>query len=405
MNTIREAIEDMKKGQFVIVVDDEKRENEGDLIIASEKVTPSAINFMVKEGRGLVCLSATDKRLRELNINPMVRHNTDSKETAFTVSIDAKEGTSTGISAHDRAATVKKFLDPNAKPSDFSRPGHVFPLRAKEGGVLRRAGHTEAGIDLARLAGLYPSAVICEIMDDDGTMARLPQLEEFAKKNDLKIVSIEDLIKYRLKHYKTYIGEEKEPLVEKIAEAELPTKYGEFRVMVYRSNADGNDHVAIVKGDVNSGEDVLVRVHSECLTGDLLGSLRCDCGEQLVESLKRIEDEGKGVVLYMRQEGRGIGLAEKIKAYALQDKGMDTVEANEALGYEADLRDYGIGAQILRDLGLSSIRLMTNNPQKIIGLDGYGLKVTKREPICLPTNPHNERYIETKRKKMGHLHQ
>jgi 3,4-dihydroxy 2-butanone 4-phosphate synthase / GTP cyclohydrolase II len=403
MDTIENAIEDIREGKFVIVVDDENRENEGDLVIVAAKVGPEAVNFMAKEGRGLICLAATGTRMRELNIEPMVKKNTDKKGTAFTVSIDAKDGTTTGISAHDRAVTVRKFLDPNAKPGDFCRPGHIFPLRAREGGVLTRAGHTEASVDLARLAGLAPAGLICEIMNDDGTMARLPQLEIFAKKHNLRIVSIEDLIKYRLKHDKTYIGAEKEPLVERIGEAELPSRYGNFKIIAYKSHADGMEHVALVKGEVQGKENVLVRVHSECLTGDILGSLRCDCGGQLAEALRRIEEEECGVLLYMRQEGRGIGLGEKIKAYALQDKGMDTVEANHALGYEDDLRDYGAGAQILRDLGLASIRLMTNNPRKIIGLGGYGLRAVRREPICLPSNKHNEKYLETKKKKMGHL--
>ena len=403
MNTIEEVMEDIQKGKFVIIVDDENRENEGDLFIAAEKITPETVNFMMKEARGLICLSATHKRLRLLDIEPMVRENTDKKQTAFTVSIDAKKGTTTGISAHDRAKTIKDFVSDDIKPGDFTRPGHVFPLKAKEGGVLTRAGHTEASVDLARLAKLAPAGVICEITNDDGTMARMPQLEEFAKKHDLKIITIKDLIEYRLKHDKNYIGEDKEPLIEKVAEANLPSKFGTFRIYVYHSNVDGKDHVAMVKGEVKGKKDVLVRVHSECLTGDILGSLRCDCGDQLTEALKRIEREGEGVLLYMRQEGRGIGLSEKIKAYALQDQGLDTVDANRALGYDDDLRDYGAGAQILRDLGLSSIRIMTNNPQKIVGLEGYGLKVTKREPIYLPTNPHNKEYIDTKKKRMGHL--
>jgi 3,4-dihydroxy 2-butanone 4-phosphate synthase/GTP cyclohydrolase II len=405
VNTIEEAIGDIRLGKMVIVVDDEDRENEGDLVMAAEKVTAEAVNFMIKEGRGLVCLAATAKRLDELDIGPMVDCNTDEKRTAFTVSIDAKDETSTGISAHDRSATIKKFLDPDTKPQDLTRPGHIFPLCSREGGTLKRAGHTEASVDLARLAGLYPAGVICEIMNADGTMARLPQLERFAEKRGLKMITIKDLIEYRVKHDKTYLGDEKEPLIKRITEAKLPTKYGEFRVLVYRSAADRKDHVAIVKGDVKGREDVLVRVHSECLTGDLLGSLRCDCGGQLHEALKKIESEGIGILLYMRQEGRGIGLTNKIKAYALQDKGMDTVEANEALGFDADLRDYGIGAQILKDLGLGSIRLLTNNPKKIVGLEGYGLKVTGREPLYLPTNQHNERYIETKKKKMGHFNE
>ncbi len=392
--TIKEAIEEIKAGRFVIIVDDEDRENEGDLAIAAEKVTPEAINFMTKYGRGLICMPVIGQRLDELNISMMVNENTCRFGTAFTVSIEAKQGTTTGISAYDRATTVRKVLDPGAKPSDFVSPGHTFPLRAKDGGVLVRAGQTEAIVDLARLAGLYPAGVICEIMSEDGTMARMPELESIAQKHSLKIVSVADLIAYRRRN---------EKLVTRVAEASLPTMYGDFLAIAYKSITDPDQHVALVKGDIAGDEPVLVRVHSECLTGDVFRSLRCDCGEQVDLAMQTIAREGRGVLLYMRQEGRGIGLHNKIAAYALQDKGMDTVEANECLGFPADLRDYGIGAQILVDLGVQNIRLLTNNPKKVVGLEGYGLRVVDTLPIVVQPNPKNLRYLETKKRKLGHM--
>ena len=391
--TIKEAIEDIKAGKFIVIVDDEGRENEGDLAMAAEMIDPDAINFMAKYGRGLVCMPIIGQRLDELNIPLMVGENTSKHNTAFTISIEAKKKVSTGISAYDRAATVKAVLDPATRPEDIARPGHTFPLRARDGGVLVRAGHTEAIVDLARLAGLYPAGVICEIMNEDGSMARLPQLEVFAKERKLKIVSIADLIAYRRRH---------EKLVNKVAQANLPTKYGQFSAIAYKSTIDPDQHVALVKGDVTSDEPVLVRVHSECLTGDVFGSLRCDCGEQIEMALRAIAEEGRGVLLYMRQEGRGIGLHNKIAAYALQDKGLDTVEANEKLGFPADLRDYGIGAQILVDLGLKNIKLLTNNPKKVVGLEGYGLHVVETVPLRVNPNPVNLRYLKTKQKKLGH---
>jgi len=392
--TIPEAIEDIREGRFLIIVDDEDRENEGDLVIAAERITPEAVNFMAKHGRGLICLPVIGQRLDELRIPIMVRENTSKHGTAFTVSIEAKHKVTTGISAHDRAATIKAVLDPATKPEDLVCPGHTFPLRAREGGVLVRAGHTEAAVDLARMAGLYPAGVICEIMSEDGTMARLPELETMGEKFGIKIVTVADLIAYRRRH---------EKLVRRMAEASLPTRYGEFVAFAYRSITDPDEHVALVKGDISGEEPVLVRVHSECLTGDIFGSLRCDCGDQIALAMQAIAKEGRGVFLYMRQEGRGIGLHNKIRAYALQDQGLDTVEANESLGFPADLRDYGIGAQILVDLGINEIRLLTNNPKKVVGLDGYGLKVVETLPLIAAPNPINIHYLETKQKKMGHL--
>jgi 3,4-dihydroxy 2-butanone 4-phosphate synthase/GTP cyclohydrolase II len=394
LTSISEAIEDIKAGKFIIIVDDESRENEGDLAMAAEKVTPEAINFMAKHGRGLVCFPITGQRLDELGIPLMVTNNTSRHCTAFTVSIEAKDRVTTGISAFDRAQTIKTVLDPNTKPSDIAQPGHIFPIRAKEGGVLVRAGHSEAIVDLARLAGLHPAGVICEVMDEDGTMARLPQLEAMASKFDLKMITIVDLIAYRLRH---------EKLVQRVTEARLPTKYGEFTAVAYRSAVDAAEHIALVKGDISSDEPVLVRVHSECLTGDVFGSLRCDCGVQIEMALQSIAKEDRGVFLYMRQEGRGIGFHNKLRAYALQDQGMDTVEANMALGFAPDLRDYGVGAQILADIGLHNVRLLTNNPKKVIGLESYGIKIVETVPLIAPATPYNIHYLETKQKKLGHI--
>lgn len=394
LSSIPEAIEDIKAGKFVIIVDDEDRENEGDLVIAAEKVTTEAINFMTKYARGLICLPLKGERLDELKIPLMVMENTSKFCTAFTVSIEAKHRVSTGISAADRAETIKAVLDPETKPEDIIQPGHMFPLRAREGGVLVRAGHTEAVVDMARLAGLYPAGVICEILDEDGSMARLPQLEVVADKFGIKVVSVVDLIQYRQRH---------EKLVHRLAETKLPTNYGVFAAIAYKSDFDPDEHLALVLGDISNEEPVLVRVHSECLTGDVFGSLRCDCGEQVTLAMQNIAREGRGVLLYMRQEGRGIGFHNKLRAYALQDQGMDTVEANIHLGLAPDLRDYGVGAQILADLGLHQIRLLTNNPKKVIGLEGYGLKVVETVPIIIPPNPYNRSYLETKRKKLGHL--
>jgi len=394
LSSISEVIEDIKAGKLVIIVDDEDRENEGDLALAAEKVTTEAINFMAKHARGLICMPITGERLDELRIPLMVGENTSKFSTAFTVSIEAKHRVSTGISAADRTETIKAVINPKTKAEDIARPGHTFPLRARDGGVLARAGHTEAIVDLAKLAGLYPAGVICEIMNEDGSMARLPQLEAMADKYEIKIVTVADLISHRLRH---------ERLVHRVAEAKLPTSHGEFTAIAYKSNIDPDEHLALVMGDISTEEPVLVRVHSECVTGDIFGSLRCDCGEQIALAMRSIAEEGRGVFLYMRQEGRGIGFHNKIRAYALQDKGLDTVEANLSLGFAPDLRDYGIGAQILAELGLHKIRLLTNNPKKVIGLEGYGLKVVETMPIIIPPNPHNRHYLETKQKKLGHL--
>lgn len=392
-NTIEEAIKDLKKGKVIIVVDDEDRENEGDFIALADKVTPETINFMIKEGRGLVCAPISEERAKELNLPQMVEHNTDNHGTAFTVSIDHID-TTTGISAHERAKTILAMIDSSSKPTDFRRPGHIFPLVAKKGGVLRRAGHTEAAVDLARIAGSYPAGVICEVINEDGTMARVPDLLKIKEKHNLKLITIAELINYRNKM---------EKLVNKEVEVNLPTEYGDFRVAAYTNALDNKEHLAIIKGEISSDTPTLVRVHSECLTGDIFGSHRCDCGPQLHAALRQIDEAGNGVVLYMRQEGRGIGLINKLHAYKLQDQGFDTVEANHKLGFAADLRDYGIGAQILKDLGIRKIKLLTNNPRKIKGLEGYGLEVVERVPLFIEPNKDNIKYLSTKKSKLGHL--
>jgi 3,4-dihydroxy 2-butanone 4-phosphate synthase/GTP cyclohydrolase II len=393
---VEDAIEDIRRGKLVIVADDEDRENEGDFVCAAEAVTPEIINFMARHGRGLICAALTNERADELELPLMTETNTDPQGTAFTVSVDAarKFGVTTGISAQDRATTIRILIDPESRPADLRRPGHIFPLRAKAGGVLRRVGQTEAAVDLARLAGFMPAGVICEILKEDGTMARRPELERFASEHELKFITVAQLVAYRLT---------KERLVRRIAEAKLPTAHGEFTVIGYQSLVDDREHLALVKGDVAGEKGVLVRMHSECLTGDVFGSQRCDCGEQLAAAMDRIQQEGRGAIVYLRQEGRGIGLGNKLRAYALQDGGQDTVEANATLGFKPDLRDYGIGAQILLDLGLHSIRILTNNPRKIVGLDGYDLEITGSVPLRVTPNQHNEKYLEAKRTKLGHI--
>lgn len=391
---IEAALADLRHGRMVIVVDDADRENEGDLVLAAERATPSAVNFMARFGRGLICVPTVGERLKQLGVERMVTQNRETFKTDFQVSVDAASGITTGISAADRARTIQIMADPTALPDDLVQPGHVFPLRAKPGGVLQRAGHTEAAVDLVRLAGCRPIGVICEIMSDDGTMARLPELRKFARKHKLKICSIADLISYR---------RSREKLVEQVEVVKMPTDYGDFELHLYASRTDGQNHLALVKGEVRGQSGVLVRVHSECLTGDVFGSRRCDCGPQLHQAMKQVAAAGRGVILYMRQEGRGIGLGPKIQAYKLQEKGLDTVEANQKLGYAMDLREYGLGAQILCDLGLQTIRLLTNNPKKIVGLEGYGLKIVEQVPIRVPPNPHNAHYLKTKREKLGHL--
>src|SRR6187401_3076739 len=393
LTRVNKALDEIRAGRMVILVDDEDRENEGDLTLAADKVTPEAINFMARHGRGLICLPMTTERLDELEIPLMVEKNSTRFETAFCVAIEAKRGTSTGISAADRSATVRAAIDPRTKPSDLARPGHIFPLRARDGGVLVRAGQTEAAVDLARSAGLMPAGVICEIMNDDGTMARVPALSKFARRHKLLMITIADLIRYRMRH---------EGLVTKVAEADLPTEHGPFRIHGFESVIDKETHLALVCGDISSGDDVLVRVHSKCLTGDVFHSARCDCGSQLEAALQQISRAGRGVLLYLNQEGRGIGLANKLRAYALQDQGLDTVEANERLGFKADQRDYGIGAQILRSLGVSSMRLLTNNPRKFVGLQGYGLSISETLPLEIPASATTRKYLKVKKEKLGH---
>jgi 3,4-dihydroxy 2-butanone 4-phosphate synthase/GTP cyclohydrolase II len=393
-DTVETVITELGKGRMVIVVDDADRENEGDLIMAAERVTPQAVNFMARFGRGLICVPTTSERLKQLGVEQMVVQNRDTFKTDFQVSVDAAHGISTGISAADRAQTIKIMSAPTAMPNDLVQPGHIFPLRAKPGGVLQRAGHTEAAVDLVKLAGCRPIGVICEIMNDDGSMARLPQLLRFARRHKLKICTIEDLIKFR---------RTREKLIEKVEVVLMPTDFGDFNLHLYRSNLDGQNHLALVRGEVQGKKNVLVRVHSECLTGDVFGSRRCDCGPQLHQAMRQVAESGSGVIVYMRQEGRGIGLPAKIQAYKLQEKGYDTVEANKKLGFGMDLREYGLGAQILCDLGIKTIRLLTNNPKKVVGLEGYGLEIVEQVPIRVKPNPHNAKYLKTKREKLGHL--